>query len=319
MQRSNRRGFTLVELLVVIAIIGILVALLLPAVQAARGAARRAHCMNNLKQFGIAMHNYHDTMQSLPPGNTRSTSFSAHALLLPYMEEAKLRDLIDTTVPWSHAKNAVARATKVNIFLCPADPQQILPTGWAGTNYRANRGSGILNGMAPTDPSDPNFGMPDPNGPFLPFVGVRFGDILDGLSYTAAFSEHDKGDFDNGIASPTDTFWPKTYPQTPDEAVQMCEAINWRDLQYQRVSDVGAPWLQGYHSTAIYHHVSLPNRRSCMFPPGRIATTAQSQHTNGVNVLKCDGSVSFITNNIEIQAWRAIGSKDQGESVVSDY
>ena len=317
---SHRRsGFTLVELLVVIAIIGILVALLLPAVQAARAAARRTQCINNLKQIGLGLQNYHDVMLALPPGNTTRTAFSTHAFILPFLELTGVRDIIDYNVPWNHPNNFQARMQKMSVFQCPSDPQQLTPAGWAGTNYRSNRGSGILNGNPPTDPSDPNFGMPAPNGPFFLDSGVNFGAILDGLSNTAAFSEHDKGDFNNSVASRSDTFWPQTYPQTPDEAVQMCEAINWRDLKYQRVSDVGAPWLQGYHSTTIYHHVALPNRLSCMFPPGRIATTAQSQHVNGVNVLMCDGSVHFITNFVELGVWRALGSRDGQESILTEF
>ena len=173
----------------------------------------------------------------------------------------------------------------------------------------------MLFGLTPTLSSDPNYGMPDPNGLFYLNSHLRFGDIVDGTSQTAAFSEHGKGDFSNAIASVNDTFWPQTNPMTADQAYQQCEAINASDLQYQRVSDVGAPWLQGYHSTTIYFHVSPPNGRSCMFPPGRIATTAKSNHTGGVNVCMADGSVAFRSATIDVALWRALGSRNGAEAI----
>src|SRR5687767_5827168 len=158
-----RQAFTLVELLVVIAIIGILVALLLPAVQAAREAGRRISCSNNLKQFVIASHNYHDTLLCFPSGRNRR-DFSTHAQLLPYFEQLTTHKLIDTSKSWNHANNAEARAQKIPTFLCPSDPQRETPLGWAGTNYRANQGSGVLwGGISPTNSSNVNYGMPVPN------------------------------------------------------------------------------------------------------------------------------------------------------------
>jgi prepilin-type N-terminal cleavage/methylation domain-containing protein len=122
----KRKGFTLVELLVVIAIIGVLVALLLPAVQAAREAARRSQCLNNLKQLGLACHNYEDTEGRLPPagdavlqGTNTATGLSWLAVILPYMEGTNLRDIVDETVHWSHANNDRAENTIVPTFLCP--------------------------------------------------------------------------------------------------------------------------------------------------------------------------------------------------------
>jgi len=113
-------------------------------------------------------------------------------------------------------------------------------------------------------------------------------------SKTAAFSEHGKGDFDNYVSSKTDTFWPQTLPKNPDEAVSQCESIDEKNISFQRISEVGAPWIRGYHSTTIYFHASNPNKRSCMFPPGRISTTAQSYHSNGVNICMLDGSTNYM-------------------------
>lgn len=309
----NRSGFTLVELLVVIAIIGVLVSLLLPAVQMAREAARRSQCSNNLRQITLAAHMYHDAHKCLPPGNTNTTALSTHAFLLPFLEQDNIQQSINFNAKWSDAANAIPLAKRIPTFLCPSDPQSQTPIGWAGNNYRACQGSGILNGLPATDPADSNYNFPGPNGIFYLASATTFGEIIDGTSNTAAFSEHIKGDSNNGIASKADTFWPKTYPNTPDEAVAQCESINWQDLQYQRVSDVGTPWLQGYHSTTIYHHVQLPNKRSCMFPPGRISVTAKSAHPNGVQVAMIDGGVRFISNSINIYTWRALGSRHGGE------
>ncbi len=313
---QKRPAFTLVELLVVIAIIGILVALLLPAVQFAREAARRMQCANHLRQFGVAMHTYHDTMKTLPPGR-EARSISTHAYLLPFMEYSNVHRLIDFSVSYNHANNTVARATAVPIFNCPSDRLDPVLNGWAGTNYRANQGSGILfNGTAVTTPGATNYGIPAPNGIFYQNSATGFGEITDGTSNTAAFSEHIRGDSSNAIASDRmDTFGPKTQPQTPDQAMADCENLNWQDLQFQNVSNVGVPWLQGYHSTSIYHHVSGPNKRSCMYPPGKIATTANSNHPNGVNMALSDGSVRFVNNSINIQTWRRLGSRDGNETI----
>src|SRR5262249_41622874 len=129
---KRHSGFTLVELLVVIAIIGVLVALLLPAIQAAREAARRSSCTNNLKQFGLALHNYHDTLKVFPPGGIVKTSpttrnfpsssvyVSVHAMLLPFFEEANLKNLYDNNRPWQLQRPDVA-ATAVPVFVCPSN------------------------------------------------------------------------------------------------------------------------------------------------------------------------------------------------------
>ncbi len=312
--RSRRSGFTLVELLVVIAIIGILVGLLLPAVQAAREAARRMQCSNNLKQLGLALHNYESSNKRMPSGRAPTSGISTFGALLPYMEQTNAYQLIDFNVSSTHVNNTAALAVNIPTLLCPSDPISLIPVaGWAGTNYRTNQGSGILNSLPPTLSSDPNYGYPEPNGPMIPTKFLKFGDVVDGLSNTAAFSEHGKGDFSNAISSVTDTFRPGTNPTTADEAIRDCAAVNVLDLSMQGNSNVGAPWLSGGHTSSNYFHVAPPMSRSCMFPPGRISTTAKSYHTGGVQVARCDGSVVLITRSIDLSVWRAFGSRSEGE------
>jgi prepilin-type N-terminal cleavage/methylation domain-containing protein len=312
--QRRQRGFTLVELLVVIAIIGVMVALLLPSVQAAREAARRMQCSNHLKQLGLALHNYESAFKMFPPGRT-TQGISAHAAILPFLEQASAFELVDPAVAWNHANNVAATTTFIPGFNCPSDSQFGNGNGWAGTTYRANQGSGILWGLPPTNPADPNFGMPEPNGVFYLEKRLAFRDLLDGASHTAAFSEHGQGDFSNAISSTSDTFWPQTTPADADEAMRQCESIDASDLSFQRVSDVGAPWVQGYHSTTAYMHASPPNHRSCMFPPGRISTTAKSSHVGGVMLARCDGSVGFVTDSINLTIWRALGTRAGRETI----
>lgn len=314
----HKPAFTLVELLVVIAIIGILVGLLLPAVQAAREASRRMQCSNNLKQLALAVLNYESSNKRFPSNRTAQSSLSAHSAILPFLEQSSLSNQVDASSAWSHANNDLARAATISMFLCPSDPVHSTPAGWGPTNYRSNQGSGILYGLSPSDGSDPNAGFENPNGPFQPMLYTRISDITDGLSNTAAWSEHGLGDFSNAVSSPTDTFWPQTTPATADQAMQDCAAIDSANLTYQRNSNVGAPWLQGSHSTTIYFHAAPPQSRSCMFPPGRISTTAQSYHTGGVEVARCDGSVSFISQTIELGVWRAVGSRNAGDIVAGE-
>lgn len=318
----RRKGFTLIELLVVIAIIAVLVSLLLPAVQQAREAARRSQCKNNLKQFGLAIHNYVTALNVMPLSQSK---FSVHTYLLPYLEQQAVYDLIDFNsvgATYSSPSNAVPLAVNIPMFLCPSDTYSGIPAGWAGTNYRANQGSNILNGQPSA--SGANSLLPAPNGPFSPNMSMRIADIMDGTSNTAAFSEHPIGDFSNGISSQYDTFEPNkgstttNYPSTPDELVQYCRAVNTADLSMQGVSNVGAPWMQGYHSTTTYFHVAPPNDRSCMYPPGRIGTTASSRHPGGVNVMLCDGSVRSVNSSVDLTTWRGVGSRN-GREVLGEF
>lgn len=319
---TARRGFTLIELLVVIAIIGILISLLLPAVQMAREAARRTTCANNLKQMGIALHIYHDSNRQFPAGNIGGQIFnglSTHAALLPYLEQQAIFDRIDFRVGYDHPNNEFARMRQLPTFLCPSDGGSALPEMLGGrNNYYANAGVQILFSGLAGPPGDPNAGMPPSDGVFWRNSAVTFGSLADGSSNTVAFSEKCTGDGTNGLSTPkTDTYRPGTFPTTPDEAVRDCLAVNVADLSRQGVSNVGSPWLWGYHSTTLYWHTAPPNSRSCMYPPGRIMTTANSFHPQVVQVLLCDGSVRPVRENIDLQTWRALGTRRTGDLVGS--
>ncbi len=191
------RGFTLVELLVVIAIVGILIALLLPAVQQARGAARRLQCQNHLKQIALAMHNYESSFRVLPPGGTRDTDFSVQARLLPYIEQANLQNLLDFGQPafsgsWSGAipnpQFASAFEVAIPTFLCPSDPAPaqtaVAVSGrtytYGGLSYMVSFGSG--------QGTNNDFHRPT-DGAVYEHSRVRLADFTDGTSTTVICSE----------------------------------------------------------------------------------------------------------------------------------
>ncbi len=328
MKRPSRAAFTLIELLVVIAIIAVLIGLLLPAVQKVREAASRMSCTNNLKQIGLALHGYHDANRVFPPGGTTAnydpnsigSGYSCHVLLLPFIEQTNLCNSMNMMMSASDMSNSLSQGTVVPLFLCPSDVMNNLPAGQAGNNYRANFGVSILNSYGASDTNGVNAKMPPPDGGFFVDSRYRMGDIVDGTSNTAAFSEHIKGDFSNAISTPNaDTYQPGTYPSTPDEALAQCKAIDVTNLAFQGNSNVGAPWMQDSHSRTRYYHSFPPGARSCMFPPQRIATTANSSHPNGVNVLLFDGSVRFVSYSISLQTWRALGTRNGQEILGSDW
>jgi prepilin-type processing-associated H-X9-DG protein len=163
-----------------------------------------------------------------------------------------------------------------------------------------------------TDPTGINLGIAPPNGLFYANTQVRIADVTDGTSNTAAFSEHVHGDYNQGLATEkSDTFRPGTHPTTSDEAMNFCKNFDWTNLSFQGVSDVGAPRIYGYW------HSAPPNFRSCMYPSSRISTTANSYHPGGVNTGMADGSVKFIKNGINVQTWRALGTRNGGEIISS--
>jgi prepilin-type N-terminal cleavage/methylation domain-containing protein/prepilin-type processing-associated H-X9-DG protein len=305
-----RTGFTLIELLVVIAVIAILISLLVPAVQKVREAAARTQCQNNLKQIGIALHNYSTQRGRFPAGadpwfpGTTISDFTCQAHLLPYIEQQNLYDQINFTVMAINPLNASVRGSPIPTFICPSDPISTLPPGFGGNNYMANYGTII--------PFFRDSTMA--NGPFcFEFKGIRVTAIIDGTSNTAAFSEMAKGDFNNGMYSKPDILWPHgATPATADDALAICQSIDPFDLSYQWRSG-GPDWISATDIN-VYTHVGPPNARNCAFPDNLSAGwNANSFHINGVNVLMCDGSVRFVDQSIDLITWRALGSRNGRE------
>jgi prepilin-type N-terminal cleavage/methylation domain-containing protein/prepilin-type processing-associated H-X9-DG protein len=310
-----RSGFTLIELLVVIAIIAVLISLLLPAVQSAREAARRAQCVNNLKQIGLAVHNYHDTVGALPGSYLvyNLTSFSALSMMLPQMEQANLYNALNFWLDYDQPANDTVRVADVSTFICPSDFPNPLKSRGAQTNYMADMGSWIVWQAA----SGPNANLAPPNGAFFGNSSVRFGSITDGLSNTGLFSERVMADGSNSIISPkSDVFFSPAAPTTIEQAVSDCLAVDINSLSSQFPLFLGAPWTLGQH---VFQHVMPPNTRSCgFFTALRAIMPPSSRHPGGVNLLMGDGSVRFLKDTVNVDVWRALGTIRGGEVISAD-
>ncbi len=312
---SRRAGFTLIELLVVIAIIAVLIALLLPAVQSAREAARRIQCVNNLKQIGLAIHNYHDARGALPGAELvhNGTSFSALSHMLPFMEQSNDYNALNFSLANYDPTNTTVLMLRVGIFICPSDVGDMHPEYGGQTNYMADMGSWIVWQAA----DGPNVGLLPPNGIFYGNSATRFAAVTDGLSNTGFFSERVLADFTNGVVSPiADVFFSPAQPTTVLQAIQACQAIDIYDPSSQFPLFMGAPWVNGQH---VCLHVTGPNTRSCgFFTALRAIMPPSSHHPGGVNLLFGDGSVRFIKDSVNLVVWQALGTRAGGEIISAD-
>jgi prepilin-type N-terminal cleavage/methylation domain-containing protein/prepilin-type processing-associated H-X9-DG protein len=333
----SRPAFTLIELMVVIGIISILIALALPAVQAAREAARRSSCQNNLRQIGLAIHSYLDANQCLPmcrvngendQGITVYNSlFSLHARMLPYLGQRALYDAINFDVstypPESLAHvsmimdevigtgriNSTASGTVLDLFLCPTDGDGVGP---AGNNYRGNIGVGPYH-LTVWEYKDSG------NGFFQEFYITRAAQIGDGFSHTVAFSERLRGS-GGGPLIPERDFWTKPFgAYTADDLIASC-LVSARPGNTHGFASGGKWWFWYSREQTIYVHAQQPNGivPDCLNTqrtmPGGMAT-ARSWHPGGVNALMGDGSIRFVSDGIARDIWRGLGTRNGGELV----
>lgn len=348
----RRRGFTLIELLVVIAIIGVLIALLLPAIQMAREAARRAQCSSQLKQIGMAIHNYADAHKVVPPAEIHNTGanpsqvafndYNFHGVftfILPFMEGSAVYDRFNFSRPcrccWtgdSGNANSTAYRTRLTYLVCPSDGLTGEQFGeFPGTNYVPH----IMTRRAMPDPGDLNNGIL----PLVPnwTIGSRsykgtFAETLDGLSKTAMMSETlmgTEGSQANALlVDPRRVMWnvadvPNVFGfasiQQMDQAcknlaLSVPGGLYRNDIWSMRK---GWGWSQwDTYWTKYYFHGSAPNSLVCAdnldinfgtYPPS-------SNHGGGVNVLKGDATVEFVTDSIDLRVWAAMGTRNGNEA-----
>jgi prepilin-type N-terminal cleavage/methylation domain-containing protein/prepilin-type processing-associated H-X9-DG protein len=327
-------GFTLVELLVVIAIIGVLVALLLPAVQSAREAARRTQCQNNIKQLGLALHNFESVTKRFPHGSENAAIWgpSAHAYLLPVLEQGNV--FAQMTQTFAHGASAqsgtaqnvvlheVASTVRPKVFQCPSEFNTFRGLVYGFTNYHTNWGSwvGLQNRW------DGTFGTNFvPYGSVPPVEATRIGAITDGTSNTLAFAEVCNGvGGDPTIRDPRRDCYSASRPTSTNPQVVRNQllALDWRTVSTIPFGAAawnwrGYPWREG----SIWRNgfnTLLPPNKPC-YRPGtqwwELVTPASSYHPGGVNVCLCDGSVRFVSENIDADIWMAAGTISGGESV----
>jgi prepilin-type N-terminal cleavage/methylation domain-containing protein len=330
----KRNGFTLIELLVVIAIIAILIALLLPAVQQAREAARRTQCKNNLKQIGLALHNYLDVNNGFPPSfvsditsagvnPTSGGEWSAHARLLPYLEGSNLYNSADLTQAYDSPANATIQTMRVAAYLCPSDPNDRARVDGSGNaehyplNYGFNGGTWRVwtNGTRQAG-----------NGAFAPNKAFKPRDFTDGTSNTLGFSEvkaFTAYNRDGGGGSAT----------IPGDAVAVNALIAGGGSN--KANSGHTEWVDGrVHQTGFT--TTLPPNTDVTVPggdredegdftgcredkscttPTYAAVTSRSWHVGIVNSLLMDGSVRSIGENIDLGTWRNLGQRNDGQVI----
>jgi prepilin-type N-terminal cleavage/methylation domain-containing protein len=342
----RRSGFTLIELLVVIAIIGVLIALLLPAVQQAREAARRTQCKNNLKQMGVALHNYVDAAGCLPPAlsvglipsGTNFGNWGIHARLLPYFERDAAYAAINFEAGgYDVLANTTLTGTPMNLFICPSDPRGTdmrphslsgISTPVSGTNYGWNTGDWYVFGGVGAAALGAQ-----PRSPFFVNSRIRLNGVVDGTTKTIVAAEvktfqayiRDCG----GLSTVTN---PASIPADNADPTSISEYASGCSLQL----DSGhTEWCDGHVHQSGFTFAWPPNKRivrlssgveldvdltgrrekDCLQGPTFAAVNSRSHHAGGVHALLLDGSVRFVSDSIDGAAWRALGTIAGGETV----
>jgi prepilin-type N-terminal cleavage/methylation domain-containing protein/prepilin-type processing-associated H-X9-DG protein len=325
METRRTRGFTLIELLVVIAIIAVLIALLLPAVQAAREAARRTQCVNNLKQLGLALHNYHDSVGTFPigrmginrptgnPGYPGDPTGGNHRMtwawqILPYIEQGTLHATVNFSLPYSNAAQTTALYSEIAAFLCPSDPNSGILNAFTYKfhlgNYMANWGNATYD---QTGKNNPYNGPANALGP-VTFLGAPFTldqaygvqNITDGTSNTLLMSE-----VIVGLPSGTTT-------GTVDHRGALFND-DYNCAQFEAYTTPNSQVPDQLPSWCVYPYQTNP---PCIGTAGIPAfNAARSFHPGGVNALLADGSVKFMKNSIGLSSWRGLSTTQGGEVI----
>jgi len=318
-----RRGFTLIELLVVIAIIAILIALLLPAVQAAREAARRTECRNNLKQIGLALHNYLDTHGTFPPSGVYNPNtpggankdWSAQARLLPFLEQENLQNLIDWGASYEVQPNVTRE--RVEVYLCPSDVGDKARPDDGLTHFPLSYGFNAGTWFV----FDLNSGQTG-NGALHPNTGLRPRDFTDGTSNTLAFSEVKAWTpyLRNGGSPGTLGAAP---PSSPGDVNSFggdfktnTGHTEWVDGHVHQggvtttftpntIVPIGPSSVDGDFTSCRESHAGCSG-------PTYAVITSRSYHTGIVNVLLMDGSARSVSENINLFTWRNLGTRNDG-------
>lgn len=322
---SRRRGFTLIELLVVIAIIAVLVALLLPAVQQTREAARRAQCRGNLKQIGVALQNYQETTTRFPPVSVLSATttldpYSAQARLLPFIDGASIADQIDWNITTGIAGSPAAAKTRVPVYICPSEindrPRVTTTLEHYPGNYSFNHGTWFIFDPVTRTVGDGAFG---PNQAFAPR------DFTDGMSNTLAAAEtkaHQPNWRDSGAPSslgalpPADPFALAALFGGPFDSTGHTAWIagDVHQTGFTTTFEPNRKYLT-YVSGGVEYQVDLTSTRAgrSATAPAYASVTSRSYHAQSVNVLMMDGSVRSVGDMISLTLWRALGTRGGNE------
>jgi prepilin-type processing-associated H-X9-DG protein len=303
--RRRRSGLTLIEMLVIVGVIGLLVAVLLPALQAARESARRASCLNNLRQLGIALQGYLE-VNGVFPAAVNGTGFSAHTQILAFLEENNLYNSINFSETVSFF-NVTGSNVNLSVFVCPSDYAVSTirgSTSYAGCGGDGESTSGVTNGVFPERDA------------VLRTLHVSPSSVTDGLSNTVAFSE-----WLIGISGPDAAsrrrilYWPSTMdgPTPTDAFVTRCANL---DHMVQSQHYKGTDFFLGGQVLTNYNHLMSINLPSCVNTPNSVVqagVTAGSFHPSGANTLIADGHARFFKDAMILPVWRALATRDGGE------